>query len=134
ALRREIAARGLAPRFRFFGETSRIHALLAAADIVALPSVDLYAKMDYPLVLLEAMSLGRAVVVARGSAAEELAADDAARAVEASPDALASEFTRLLADDADRLQLGARARERVMMRYGHMSMAAAYEALYDELL
>jgi glycosyltransferase involved in cell wall biosynthesis len=128
ALRERIASLGLSERFRFFGETPRIHDLLASADVVALPSRDLYAKMDYPLVLLEAMSLARAVIVAKGSAAEEL---EAACAVDVQPDALAAELKRLLADDAARAQLGAAARARVLAQYSYTTMAAAYEELYD---
>lgn len=125
---------GLASRVRFVGETARIHDLLACADVVALPSVDLYAKMDYPLVLLEAMSLSRSVVVARGSAAEELAADGSARAVAANVEALTHELTSLLADDAARDALGAAARLSVLTHYTASAMAASYERLYDRLL
>jgi glycosyltransferase involved in cell wall biosynthesis len=134
ALRERIRERGLATRFRFLGETPRIHDLLAVADLVALPSVDLFAKMDYPLVLLEAMSLARSVVVARGSAAEELALAGGAYAVDASAEALALTLERLLADPVERAQLGAAAHALVQERYGYTTMAAAYERLYDELL
>jgi glycosyltransferase involved in cell wall biosynthesis len=134
ALRERVAALGLGGRFRFVGETARIHDLLAMADVVALPSRDLYAKMDYPLVLLEAMSLARAVVVARGSAAEELSEGEAARVVEVEPDALAETLRGLLSDDAARARLGATARARVLEHYTHTTMAAAYETLYDALV
>jgi glycosyltransferase involved in cell wall biosynthesis len=133
-LRARIAERGLSARFHFLGETLRIHELLAAADVVALPSRDLYAKMDYPLVLLEAMFLARAVVVARGSAAEELSEGGGACTVELRADALADALQRLLVDDAARAGLGAAARESALARYGHTSMAAAYESLYDAWL
>jgi glycosyltransferase involved in cell wall biosynthesis len=125
---------GLASRVRFVGETARIHDLLACADVVALPSVDLYAKMDYPLVLLEAMSLARSVIVARGSAAEELGADGAARVVAANVEALTQEIEHLLADDVARDALGAAARVSVLTHYSVRVMAASYERLYDRLL
>jgi glycosyltransferase involved in cell wall biosynthesis len=126
--------RGDEARVRFVGETARIHDLLATADVVALPSRDLYAKMDYPLVLLEAMSLARCVVVARGSAAEELARDDAACAVEPAVEPLLTTLTKLLADDALRARHGEAGRVRVQQEYGIANMAAAYERLYDALL
>ena len=125
---------GLGERVRFMGETPRIHDLLACADVVALPSVDLYAKMDYPLVLLEAMSLERSVIVACGSAAEELAETGGALAVPAERDALTHEIKRLLADDDARARLGRAARHSVCEHYTYPVMAAAYERLYDELL
>ncbi len=133
-LRDTIEARGLRARFRFFGETARIHDLLAAADVVALPSRDLYAKMDYPLVLLEAMSLQRPVVVARASAAEEICEAGAALAVDTNADALAATLQGLIEDASLRARIGEAARARVLERYSYPTMASAYEALYDSLL
>jgi hypothetical protein len=40
----------------------------------------------------------------------------------------------LLADDAARAELGARARSAALSRYHPVAVAAAYEDLYDELL
>jgi phosphatidylinositol alpha-1,6-mannosyltransferase len=134
ALRDQVASHGLSHQVSFAGETRRIHDLLACADLVCLPSVDLYAKMDYPLVLLEAMSLQRPVIVAKGSAAEELSEGDAALAVEARVDALAALLAALVDDPARRLALGARAARSVEERYTYKTMARAYEALYDRLL
>ena len=134
ALRARCHERGLGSRVLFVGETARIHDLLACADVVALPSVDLYAKMDYPLVLLEAMALARSVIVAQGSAAAELSADGGARTVVAQADALTREIELLLADDRARAELGAAARTSVLTRYTATVMAAAYERLYDQLL
>jgi glycosyltransferase involved in cell wall biosynthesis len=134
ALIARSAALGLSERVSFVGETARIHDLLACADVVALPSVDLYAKMDYPLVLLEAMSLERSVIVARGSAAAELAEGGGALAVAAERDALTHEIRRLLDDSEARATLGAAARKRVCEHFSFPVMAAAYESLYDTLL
>ncbi|MDB4973207.1 MAG: hypothetical protein JWN48_1548 [Myxococcaceae bacterium] len=125
---------GLSERVHFVGETARIHDLLACADVVALPSVDLYAKMDYPLVLLEAMSLERSVIVARGSAAEELAESGGALAVAPEVDALTHELRRLLDDSAARVRLGRAGASAVHREFTSVTMAAAYERLYDELL
>jgi glycosyltransferase involved in cell wall biosynthesis len=133
-LQARARALGLAERMRFIGETRRIHDYLACADVVALPSTDLYAKMDYPLVLLEAMSLERSVLVARGSAAAELAEQGGALALAAEVDALTDGVERLLDDDAARAQLGALARRTVCERYLPTNMARAYECAYDELL
>lgn len=133
-LRERARAWGLEASVRWVGETARIHDLLACSDIVALPSADLYAKMDYPLVLLEAMSLERPVLVARGGAAEELSEGGAACACLPSADALAEELTRLLDDDAMRAEIGRRAAALVRSQYGYEAMARAYEGLYDRLL
>lgn len=134
ALRARVHTLGLDARVRFVGEISNIHALLACADVVALPSTDLYAKMDYPLVLLEAMALARPVIVARATPAAELCRDDAALAVEPSAEHVASTLLALFEDSAERARLGARAHDAVRAHYSADVMAARYEELYDRLL
>jgi glycosyltransferase involved in cell wall biosynthesis len=133
ALRRRVAALGLAPRVRWLGETPHILGALGAADVVLLPSTDLYAKMDLPLVLLEAMALGRPVLVAEGTPAAELADGDAALATPAHPEAIAAALRPLLDDARGRAALGDRARAAALGRYAPGPMAAAYEALYDDV-
>jgi phosphatidylinositol alpha-1,6-mannosyltransferase len=116
-----------------WGETPRIHDLLASADLVTMPTETLYAKMDLPLVLLEAMALQRCVLVGTGTPAEELAAEGGALKVETRREAV-SELTRRVLEDATlRAQLGERARQTVERSYSPEQMAASYEALYDEL-
>jgi phosphatidylinositol alpha-1,6-mannosyltransferase len=129
-------ARSLLPRsaVRFTGETHRIRDLLAASDLVALPSRSLYAKMDYPLVLLEAMALGVPVLVTRGTSAEELAEGGAACLADPDPDAIAAEIRRALADDGARREVAARAFDRVHGELSPSRVARAHEALYDSLL
>ncbi|HEX6243182.1 MAG TPA: glycosyltransferase family 4 protein [Polyangiales bacterium] len=134
ALRERVQSLGLSARVRFVGETANIHALLACSDVVVLPSTDLYAKMDYPLVLLEAMSLARPVIVAQGTPAAELCADEAALAVEARPDALSAALRALVEDAHARGKLGRAAARAVHTRYAAPNMASQYEAVYDRLL
>lgn len=124
----------LGPRVRWIGETPRIHDLLGAADVVALPSTDLYAKMDLPLVLLEAMWLERAILVVHDSPAAELAEGGGAIATDPDAEAVGAALARLLEDDDARRERGRAAREVVGTRYDASSMARAYEAIYDELL
>lgn len=117
----------------WFGETPFIHDLLAVADLVTLPADTLYAKMDVPLVLIEAMALARAVLVGRGTPAEELANAGGAVAAETQRDAVSAQTRALLEDSARRAQLGAAARELARRDYDARNMTAAYEAIYDEL-
>lgn len=131
ALAREL---GASERVRFIGETPDIHALLACSDLIVLPSEDLYAKMDLPLVLIEAMLLERPVVVLEGTAAAELADDDAARACPDDVAALTAVSRELLDDAGARAALGAAARAAALARYHPENVAAQYESLYDELL
>jgi phosphatidylinositol alpha-1,6-mannosyltransferase len=132
---REVArVLGVAERVCWAGETRRIHDLLACADVIALPAEDLYAKMDLPLVLIEAMLLARPVILAQDTPAAELAEGDAAVAVTADVGATSAAIARLLGDDGERAALGRRARDAALDRYHPAAVAAAYEAVYDELL
>lgn len=133
-LRTRVDELGLGSRVRFLGEIPDIHAVLGTADAVLLPAETLYAKMDLPLVLLEAMSLAKPVFVLQGTAAAELSSRRAAIAVEGGPEALAVAVEALLSDRAEREALGARARGRVRDEYSPLRMASAYEDVYDELL
>jgi glycosyltransferase involved in cell wall biosynthesis len=90
--------------------------------------------MDLPLVLLEAMWMERAVVVAAGSPAAELADDAAAIAVDPRPEPLAAELDALVADPARRAVIGAAARRAAEERYHPDRMVRAYESIYDRLL
>jgi len=132
-LRTRVAARGLSQRVSFIGETPRIHDLLAVADLVTLPTDTLYAKMDLPLVLIEAMSLARCVLVGAGTPAEELAAVGGAVCVATEPDAVSAMTQRLLEDSAQRTALGVRARQVASAHFDPARMSANYEALYDTL-
>jgi phosphatidylinositol alpha-1,6-mannosyltransferase len=125
-------ARAVGLDLRSIGETPSIHALLAASDVVALPTESLYAKVDHPLVLLEAMHLGRPVVVSSGTAAHELAEDGGAIGVAFEPDAIAAALDRLVRDLACREHWSARARALVASRTVG-EMALAHESIYSEL-
>jgi glycosyltransferase involved in cell wall biosynthesis len=134
ALRERTRALGTSGRVHFVGETARILELVAAADVVALPSEVAYAKMDYPLVLLEAMALGRPVIVAENTPAAELAEAGGALALPAQVEPLSRALARLLGDADARAALGGAARACAQADFGRARMAAAYELLYDGLL
>ena len=131
-VRARAAALGVADRVRWIGETRAIHALVGAADVVALPSASMRAKIDLPLVLIEAMWMERAVVVAEDAPSAELADDGAAVAV--AEGGLGAELARLIDDDDARAALGRRARDAALARYEPSLMARSYESLYDEVL
>ena len=136
AMRLQNRAKELAidSRVHWLGETREIHALLGAADVVALPSTDLYAKMDYPLVLLEAMCMARPVLVATGTPAAELAEGGGAIALDARADTIAAKLDELLAKAELCARTGDAARKSVLTRYSADRMASAYESLYDRML
>lgn len=125
---------GVEDRVVWMGETRRIHGLLGCADVVALPTDTLYAKMDLPLVLLEAMAMERPVLVASGTAAEELADEGGAMPVACDVEAVAASLDRLSTDGAGCRALGKLGRARVLRQHTAEAMAKRYEDLYDELL
>jgi phosphatidylinositol alpha-1,6-mannosyltransferase len=134
ARREELVRRARAAGLdvRAIGETPSIHALLAASDVVALPTDSLYAKVDHPLVLLEAMHLGRPVLVTEGSSAHELAEDGGAVGAAFDAEALAAALDRLVREPAWRQHWSARGRELVAARTV-AAMARAHESIYSEL-
>jgi glycosyltransferase involved in cell wall biosynthesis len=134
ALRSLSSQLGVAGDVAWLGETREIHALLGAADVVVLPAETLYAKMDLPLVVIEAMLLERCAVVAAGTPAAELASDGAALAVAPEVDVIAETVSALLDDDARRAMIGRAARAHALERFAPERVAAQYESLYDELL
>lgn len=126
---------GIRSRVRFLGEVDDMMALLGACDLCVLVAESLYAKMDLPLVLLEAMALGVPLVVSNRPPLCELMRDDVGLAVPPlDPAALAGAMERLLADEGRRADLGDAAVAAAERRYGIQRVAAAYEELYDSLL
>lgn len=134
-IRAQLAAAGVGGRARFLNEVSDILDLVSAADVIALPAESTYAKMDLPLVLLEAMARGVPVVVADAGPLTELTFGDAAIAVApGDPAALAAALVALLADPAGRRALGERGRSACRERYDAPLASRRHEELYSELL
>lgn len=125
---------GIAPRVHWLGETSHIHELLALSDFVVMVNPNAYAKMDYPLVVLEAMCLARPVLVGKGTPSAELADDGGVIAAETNAEALAEAVERLSADELSRTELGRHARALAISKFSPEEVAGAYEQLYEEIL
>jgi len=132
--RRDLDARARAAgvALRWVGETRSIHALLVASDLVALPTDTLYAKVDHPLVLLEAMHLAVPVLVTEGTAAYELAEEGGALGVAFDRDALASKIDGL-ASHPDVMVWWMKESLHHAQRRTRGAMARAYATIYDEL-
>jgi phosphatidylinositol alpha-1,6-mannosyltransferase len=127
----ETSGAGLGGRVVHVGEIEDLHALLGAASVVAFPVDDLYGKVDIPLVVLEALALGVALVLARGGPLEMVTS---ARFVEpADPGALANELVDLLTHPEQARELGERGRREHEARFSPRVVAAQHDALYEEL-
>jgi phosphatidylinositol alpha-1,6-mannosyltransferase len=125
--------RGIETRVRWVGETRNIHELLALSDFVVMVNRTAYAKMDYPLVALEAMCLGRPVLVGMGTPSAELAEEGGAVAVETNGEALAEAIEGLSADQVASAEVQRKARRLATSRFSPQEVAAAYELLYEEI-
>lgn len=130
----EAEARSLGAKVTWLGEIDDIHAVTAGASVVTLAVDTLHAKMDLPLVLLEAMALRVPVVVSSGSAAEELVPSGGALAVPpSSPESLREAVAAVTSDAARAASMGVDGARWVAERCAPDAVAGAYEAVWDEL-
>jgi glycosyltransferase involved in cell wall biosynthesis len=108
-------ALGILDRVAFAGFRSDVAAVLAAADLFALSSDD----EGLPMVVLEAMAAGRAVVATDVGSVRDLVVEGETGLVvpRGEPAALARSMATLLRDDARRAKMGAAGRARVRERY-----------------
>ncbi|MFP3942154.1 MAG: glycosyltransferase family 4 protein [Thermoanaerobaculia bacterium] len=132
ALEARAAASGAGGAVVWGGFRRDVPALLAASDLVVVPSLD----DAFPTVALEAMSAGRPVVASRTGGIPEIVADgDSGRLVPpGDPEALARAVTGLLADPEERWRLGAAGRERHRELFSTEAWLARLEAVYGEVL
>jgi glycosyltransferase involved in cell wall biosynthesis len=130
-LRRTAAALGLDGGVRFLGERDDVPDLLAAADLLVLPS---WAE-PFGRVLIEAMAMARPVVATRAGGVPEVVEHGASGLLvpPRAPAALAAAILALLDDPARARAMGARGRAVVTARFTAAQTAAAIDALYAEL-
>jgi glycosyltransferase involved in cell wall biosynthesis len=114
---RELARElGVADRVRFLGLRNDVAAIFASCDIAVVPS---RAPEAFGLAVIEAMAVGKPVIVSDAGAMPELVAHGAAGIVvpPANVDALADALGRLLRDRAAAVALGQAAQRRAYARY-----------------
>ena len=128
----EIADRdGIVDRLRFTGGRDDVPRLMAAMDVVTLPSRYEACSMA----IIEAMMLGKPVVATRAGGNPELIQDgETGLLIERNPDALANALIRILSDPLHKLQMGEAARQRAMSRFSASVMVNQIEALYKEMI
>lgn len=130
AYRRRVRELGLEEAVVFLGHRSDVVALMAAADLVVLPSV----AEAFGLVALEARAVGAPLVATAAGGIPELVrdGDDALLVRPADPSALAAAIRTVLEDEVLRDRLG-RPDPTVAERFGFERMVRAYEDYYREL-
>jgi len=100
--------------------------LYERSGIFVLPSE----SENFPVVLLEAMSAGLAIVTTQGTGCAEVVGDTALLVPPKDVAALREAICRLLCDPALRAALGAAARRRLVENFGWPVIARQYLALY----
>ncbi len=131
ALLRELSPE-LREHVHFAGTVADLPALLAGAFAVLFPVDDLYGKVDLPLVLLESLSLGVPLVVARGGPLTEIESALSVRPGEAH--AMVDEVARLAQDPALRADVVQRGRAEYHARFTPEVVARAYGEVYRKLV
>src|SRR5687768_4892209 len=120
------------PRSTLFPYTTLFRSrVVAAADVFALPSW----TEGFPLVVLEAMALGRPVVATAVGGTPELVADGETGLLVPPRDvaALTASLKRVLDDEGLRRRLGEAGRRRVAERFSPEAMTRDVLAVYDEV-
>ncbi len=136
SLLRRIAELGAPASLVGVLDRAGVAAAMAAADVVAVPSVmDGSGNVDgLPNTLLEAMAAGRAVVASRVAGIPDVLVDGVNGLLVPPGDvpALRAALCRLITDDALRARLGAAARETAVRRHGWDTAAQRFEECYAE--
>jgi glycosyltransferase involved in cell wall biosynthesis len=131
-LRHEVRERGLESAVRFLGQRDDAAALLAASDLVVLPSL----FEGLPLVILEAMAAGRPVVGTRTSGIDEAVLDgETGRLVPpGNHQALAAGVVEALGSPELAIRWGAAGRERWSREFTAVRMVRQTAAIYETML
>jgi glycosyltransferase involved in cell wall biosynthesis len=129
ALREQAKTLGIDDRVRFLGFRRDVPALLAIADVFALPSL----SEGLSIAILEAMAAAKPVVTTAVGGNPELVLDGETGLLVESADSrrLAAALTRVLTDPPEARRLGENGQRRVMSRFTRAAMVRAYEAIYE---
>jgi glycosyltransferase involved in cell wall biosynthesis len=132
SLQEQTNRQGLAGHVHFVGYQKNIEDWLAMADIAVLPSF--YEGM--PLVAIEALGAGRAMVATAVDGSSEVIVDGKTGLTVSpgDPAALAKAISRLLRDPAERQALGAAGRQWVLERFSEKTQVRRTQDLYLKVL
>lgn len=124
-------ARGYADRLRFTGPRNDVRRLMAAMDVITLPSRYEACSMA----IIEAMAVGKPVVATRAGGNPELVRDgETGLLIERTPEALAEALMTILADASRRRQMGEAALQLARERFASSVTAHQIEELYSRLV
>ncbi|HEX2720887.1 MAG TPA: glycosyltransferase, partial [Candidatus Deferrimicrobium sp.] len=128
----EIAGKELARAVRMTGYRQDIPEIVAASDVIVLPS-DRFEGV--PQVILQSLAMGRAVVASPIGGIPEVVHHEQTGLLcpAGDPSAFAEAIARLLAEPELRERLGAAGRELVLSRYSLTAMCERTEEFYGRL-
>jgi len=131
ALRDQASRLGVAGAVRWLGQVADVRPLLAAADVVVMPSL----AEGLGVAAIEAMAAGRALVASNVGGLPELLADGEQGLLvpPGDPRALGAALARVLGDGALRTRLGDAGRRRAQ-DFSTAAMARGTEAVYERAL
>jgi glycosyltransferase involved in cell wall biosynthesis len=129
ALLRSARQRGVAERMRVTGFRTDVARVLAAADVLAFPSLE---PEGFGRPIIEAMALARPVVATDVGPSAELLGADAGRLVPANAACLASALAELLDSPEERSRLGRAGRARVEACFTLERQVAEMSAVYQK--
>lgn len=131
ALWERAAQDGLTERLRFTGTRNDVARLMAATDLVILPSRYEACSMA----IIEAMAMGKPVVATRAGGNPELIVHgETGLLIERTPAELAAAIVQALSDDAFRQRMGEAAQKRALEHFSASVMVQQIEALYQEVI
>jgi len=129
-LKRRAVELEISDRVHFLGPTEEVRPVLAAMDVFVLPSI---AVESFSNAALEAMSMGKPVILSEIGGAREMITDGVEGYV-VSPTELAARLpaiiSALYADRRKRLQMGLAARARAVTCFSVSAMVAGYRGLF----
>jgi glycosyltransferase involved in cell wall biosynthesis len=123
----ELRAAPLGDRVRFLGARRDVGRLLAAADLVVLPSD----REGLPMAVLEAMAAGVPVVASAVGGLPRLGGDAVELVAPRRADTLAAGVRRVLDDPARRDALVSAGRGLVEQRFSSARMQSDYDSIYE---
>lgn len=110
-------------------DSIELRQLYEESAIFSLPS----ASENFPIVLLEAMTAGSAIVTTSGTGCADVVGDAAELVPPRNTDELAAALARLIDDPARRREIAARARARVEQQFSWEAVVNRHLALFDEV-
>jgi glycosyltransferase involved in cell wall biosynthesis/SAM-dependent methyltransferase len=117
--------------FLLLGQRSDPQDIMASSDVLVLPSL----ADPLPLVVLEAMRVGRPVVATRSGGAVEMVVDGETGFLVSvdDPSAMAEAIIALLANPEKSKLMGQRGKERVTTLFGYEQHVQSFQRVFDEL-